>query len=140
MTDVVTNNPDPEAQTYLDGLGRGVLLLQRCEDCGRRQFPPRVLCVSCGSQATTWDEVDGAGMVYARTVNRRAPEPPFEALLPYAVALVDLDAGVRVMARADCRPDEVVTGMRVRVFPDRAPVLLPGLLFSPASPDMDSER
>ena len=51
--------------------------------------------------------------------------------LPYVVALVDLDAGVRVMARADGPPGDVATAMRVTVFPDPDPAVGPGLLFTP---------
>ena len=125
-------NSDPEAQAYFDGLGRGVILLQHCSGCDQRQFPPRVHCVRCGSRELAWDEADGAGTVYAKTVNRRAPEPAFEKFVPYVVALVDLDAGVRVMARADCPAGDVATAMRVSVFPDPDPAVGPGLLFTPA--------
>lgn len=131
MTESRVANSDPEAETYFEGLGRGVILLQHCTGCDRRQFPPRVHCSHCGGRELSWDEADGAGTVYAKTVNRRAPEPAFEKFLPYVVALVDLDAGVRVMARADGPPGDVVTAMRVTVFPDPDPAVGPGLLFAP---------
>jgi uncharacterized OB-fold protein len=130
MTEARAANSDPEAEIYFDGLSRGVILLQRCTGCDRLQFPPRVHCSRCGGRELSWKEVGGAGTVYAKTVNRRAPEPAFEKFLPYAVALVDLDAGVRVMARADCPAGDVVTAMRVNVFPDPDPVVGPGLLFA----------
>jgi uncharacterized OB-fold protein len=131
MTKADVVNPDPEAAAYFEGLGRGLIMVQRCGDCDRRQFPPRAHCSECGSRGLSWEEVQGSGTIYAKTVNRRAPEPAFEKLLPYAVALVDLDAGVRVMARGDCPHGDVATAMRVHVFPDPDPVLLPGLLFTP---------
>jgi uncharacterized OB-fold protein len=122
---------NPDADEYLAGLSRGVVLMQTCATCSQTQFPPRVRCVSCGSASVSFSEVDGQGTVYAKTTNRRAPEPAFDHLVPYSVALVDLDIGVRVMARADCAPPEVRTGGRVRVFADPKPILLPGLLFVP---------
>jgi uncharacterized OB-fold protein len=128
MTDLPFN---PDADAYRDGLGRGVILMQTCAGCGRMQFPARVRCMRCGSAAVELAEVDGAGAVYAKTVSRRAPEEAFSALVPYAVALVDLDVGVRVVARADVVPDEVHTGSRVLVYPDPEPPVLPGLLFRP---------
>jgi len=131
MPESRTANSDPEAEIYFEALGRGVILLQRCASCDRRQFPPRVHCIHCSGRELSWEEVGGAGTVYAKTVNRRAPEPAFEKFIPYVVALVDLDAGVRVMARADCPAGDVVTAMRVNVFPDPAPVVGPGLLFVP---------
>jgi hypothetical protein len=86
--------------------------MQTCAGCGQVQFPARVRCIRCGSAAVELAEVDGAGTVYAKTVSRRAPEEAFAALVPYAVALIDLDVGVRVMARAGVAPDEVHTGAR----------------------------
>jgi uncharacterized OB-fold protein len=134
MTEPSLVNPDPEEGTYFEGLARGLILLQRCAGCDERQFPPRLHCSRCGGRELSWDEVSGNGFVYAMTINRRAPEPAFEKFVPYVVALVDLDAGVRLMARADCPAEEVATGMRARVFPDPDPVLLPGLLFVPEQP------
>jgi uncharacterized OB-fold protein len=92
-----------------------------------------VRCLRCGAAEVEWSEVDGAGIVYAKTVNRRPAEEAFAALVPYAVALVDLDVGVRVMARAGVAADQVRTGGRVVVYPDPEPPVLPGLLFRPVA-------
>jgi uncharacterized protein len=129
---------NPDGAPYVDALGRGVVTVQRCSNCEATQFPPRVHCVACGRQSMRWEEIDGAGTVYAKTVNRRAPEKEFEPLVPYATALVDLDAGVRVLARASCPPDQVVTGMRVKMLPTFEPLGLPSLVFVPAT-GTDSE-
>jgi uncharacterized protein len=124
---------NPDADPYRDGLARGVILMQTCGECGQVQFPSRVRCIHCGAAEVTWTEVDGAGTVYAKTVNRRPAEAAFAALVPYAVALVDLDVGVRVMARAGVAPEQVQTGGRVVVYPDPDPPVLPGLLFRPVA-------
>jgi uncharacterized OB-fold protein len=137
MTEISLVNPDPEAKAYFDGLAGGVILVQHCADCDSRQFPPRMHCIRCVGREISWEEISGDGTVYAKTINRRAPEPAFEKFLPYVVALVDLDAGVRVMARADCPAGDVITGTRVRVFADPEPVVMPGLLFVPAQHDQD---
>ncbi|MCU1491322.1 MAG: hypothetical protein JWM85_2727 [Acidimicrobiaceae bacterium] len=120
---------DPELTTYFEGLRRGELLLQRCDDCARAQFPPRIHCTFCGSRAHVWEPSAGDGTVYAKTVNRRAPESAFEHLVPYVVAFVDLDDGVRVLARADAPPERVQTGMRVQVVADPNPPVGDGLIF-----------
>jgi hypothetical protein len=124
---------NPDADPYREGLARGVILMQTCGECGGVQFPPRVRCLACGAAAVDWAEIDGAGTVYAKAVNRRPAEAAFAPLVPYAVALVDLDAGVRVMARAGVAPDQVRTGGRVVVYPDPEPPVLPGLLFRPVA-------
>jgi uncharacterized OB-fold protein len=85
-----------------------------------------------------WEEIDGLGTIYAKTVNRRAPEKEFEALVPYVTALIDLDAGVRVLARGSSPPDGILTGMRVQVLPTLEPLGLPSLVFVPVT-SSDSE-
>ena len=43
----------------------------------------------------------GRGTIYSMTEVVRAPTPAFSSLVPYVLALVDLDDGVRVMAHAE---------------------------------------
>lgn len=48
-----------------------------------------------------WQISKGIGTIYSVTHVQRAPTDAFRALAPYAIALVDLDEGVRVMAHAN---------------------------------------
>lgn len=97
------------AETYRSYLDAGKLGFQRCRDCGRAVFYPRVLCPHCGSGALEWEESTGRGTVCATTaVHRRDAEP-------YNVILVDLDEGFRMMSRVEDVPaEEVSIGLRVR--------------------------
>jgi uncharacterized OB-fold protein len=65
--------------------------------------------------------------VYAVTVVHRAPSAAFRADVPYAVALVDLDEGFRMLANVvGGAPADVAIGDRVRVaFEPRGAVTLP---------------
>jgi uncharacterized protein len=132
MTDWDVRTPD--AAPYFEGLSRGEVRVQRCLTCCVAQFPFRVHCSHCGGRSVQWETVDGAGTLYAKTINRRAPEKEFEPLVPYAVGLVDLDVGVRVLARAAFPFEQVVTGMRVRLLADPDPIVMPGLVFVPLEP------
>jgi hypothetical protein len=61
-------------------------------------------------------EASGLATVYACTVVRRNRTPAFAARVPYVLALVDLDEGVRLMSNVvDCDPESVHVGQRVRV-------------------------
>jgi uncharacterized OB-fold protein len=54
--------------------------------------------------------------VYSFTVIRQNFSRSFRDLLPYVVALVDLDEGPRLMTNlVGCDPDDVRIGMPVRV-------------------------
>lgn len=92
------------------------LLLQRCEQCQAYQFYPRVVCTRCLSTDLEWQESSGRGEVYTFSVVYRAPSKEFEADVPYAVAIVELPEGVRLLSRiVGCPVDGVRIGMKVRV-------------------------
>ena len=123
MTDV--------SSPFWDAATRGELVLQRCDACARFVWYPRASCPSCGSDALRWTPSPGLGTVYAVSVHHKAPRPELAALTPYAVVLVDLDEGVRMMARASgVVAGDVTVGQRVRWRPDpdggRAFVFEPG--------------
>ena len=99
----------PDAR-YAAFLAEGRLCIQRCGDCGRHVFYPRVLCHHCGGGRLDWVEASGHGIVYATTVIRRRPEEG----PPYNLCLVDLAEGVRLTSRVEgIAPEEVRIGMAV---------------------------
>lgn len=106
------------AQPYVDGLARGELMVQFCERCGAAQRLARFACTRCGHTGLAWKTAAGTGVVWAVTVVERAPAPEFASLVPYALVLVDLDEGARVMGHA---PIGTRIGERVR-----AEVFTPG--------------
>lgn len=93
---------------YQGFLGDGVLALPRCTACARQHFPPRVLCPYCGSDSLSWAECSGRGTVYSTSVLT-----PRDGR-PYAVVLVDLDEGPRMMSSV-VDGSEVAIGDRVLV-------------------------
>jgi uncharacterized OB-fold protein len=102
---------DPLTTPFWRAAERRELSVQRCLGCGHHQFPPRPHCVRCGGVELEWRRAGGEGTIYSLTVVRFpvAPElPP-----PYAVALVELDEGPRLLANLDGPPGPI--GARVRV-------------------------
>jgi uncharacterized OB-fold protein len=109
-------SPDTDIDTgpYWQGERVGELRLQRCDTCGATVFHPRVVCPRCFGGELHWFTAAGTGTVYSYTVTRRAGEFTGEALVTRA--LVDLDAGVRVLARiVGADPAIVRIGMRVQM-------------------------
>ncbi|SPA34267.1 conserved hypothetical protein [Cupriavidus taiwanensis] len=106
---------------YWQAAAQGRLVVQGCRACGHRQFYPRTLCVACGSDQVEWAEVSAFGSIYTFTVNHRAPNAFMKARLPYVVAIVELDEGVRMMANIiNAPPEAVAIGKRVRVVFEKA--------------------
>jgi uncharacterized OB-fold protein len=73
-------------------------VLPRCEACGEFRFPPRLRCPRCGQTHTEWVAASGRGSVYSYVVVHQRLHPAFDANLPYAVALVQLEEGPRMLA------------------------------------------
>jgi hypothetical protein len=89
-------------------------VIQRCEENGHIQLYGRDRCNQCAS-AVAWVDATGRGTIYSFTVIRQNYFRPFSEMVPYVVALIDLEEGPRVMTNIDgCQPDEVQVGMAVR--------------------------
>ncbi|MFG1359141.1 Zn-ribbon domain-containing OB-fold protein [Xanthobacter pseudotagetidis] len=84
MTSILSAPPDLE--------------ILRCAACGRLDPGPRELCPSCFSPNLEKVAVPGRGALVSWTLVRRPPSR-FQADGPYAVAVVDLDCGVRLTGR-----------------------------------------
>ena len=70
---------------------------------------------NCLRENPEFVESPGVGTIYTFTVIRRAPLPAFAARVPYVLAFVDLDEGVRLVTNiVDCDPQSVRIGQRVR--------------------------
>ena len=107
---------DEESRGYWEALARHELYFQRCRDCGTKRFYPRALCPRCLSSATEWVRASGWGTVYSFTVTHQNQAPGFREELPYVLAIVELDEGVRMMTNVvGCAPDAVRIGMPVQV-------------------------
>lgn len=113
-------DPDPVSARYWSAAARGELLVQRCPDCGARQFYPRALCTACGGEPD-WEAVSGRGTVHTFTVVRQYGIAPFREEVPYVVAMVDLAEGPRVLTNlVQCDPEQVTVGMAVEAVVVRA--------------------
>jgi uncharacterized OB-fold protein len=106
-----TNEQGGAEARYQAALNEGRFLIQRCNDCDKHVFYPRVVCPHCGGASLAWVEPKGTGVVYSTTTVRRKPDAGGD----YDVALIELDEGVRMMSRVEgLPPTEVKIGMRVR--------------------------
>jgi uncharacterized OB-fold protein len=69
----------------------------------------------------SWVAAPPRGTVYTYTIVRRAPSEEFRDRAPYVVALVDLDAGPRLMGNVvGAGAEEIQIGARVAVAFDLA--------------------
>ena len=107
---------DEETRGFWEACARHELYLQRCRDCGRFRHPPRAVCPACLSSRIEWVRSSGRGTVYSFTVTQQNQVPAFRDRLPYVLAYVELEEGVRLMTNVVGRAAEAVhVGMRVEV-------------------------
>ncbi|MFE7410688.1 bifunctional MaoC family dehydratase N-terminal/OB-fold nucleic acid binding domain-containing protein [Streptomyces laurentii] len=99
---------------FWDGVAGHRLLIQRCTTCATLRFPWLPGCNGCGSRVWDTVEASGEGTVYSYVVMHHPPFPAFDP--PYAVVLVELAEGVRVISNIVGVPyDKVRIGMPVRL-------------------------
>jgi len=116
MSALIEPPASDEAAPFWEATRRGELVLPWCRACERPFWYPRAICPRCLGDAVDWRSASGNGVVYAVSV-QHLPGPGRDAADgPYAVVLVELAEGVRVMGNVlECAPDDVHVGMRVRV-------------------------
>ncbi|MGH2793842.1 MAG: bifunctional MaoC family dehydratase N-terminal/OB-fold nucleic acid binding domain-containing protein [Actinomycetota bacterium] len=103
-----------DTEFFWKGAADGELLIQRCTSCKALRHPPRTMCGECAS--LEWDTIrsTGRGEIFSHVVVHHPPVPGFE--MPYAVALVALEEGTRLVTSiVGVDPTEVRIGMPVEV-------------------------
>ena len=107
---------DPDTAAFWAGAREHRFLVRHCNACGRKHFYPRHYCPHCWSENCEWRPSSGRGRLYSYTVIHETDVPAFRERLPYIVALVDLEEGVRVVSNVvECTPEIVHVGMPVEV-------------------------
>jgi uncharacterized protein len=101
--------PSAAGLPFWDATRERRLVLQWCLDCEEPVHFPREVCPRCLGGRFDWREASGDAEVYSVVVEHRAEEP-------YAVALVDLREGVRMLTNVVGVPaTDVTVGMPVQV-------------------------
>ncbi len=131
--DKPTPVPDAETKPFWDGCNEHMLLLQACTACGHKRFPPTRFCPHCSAAGAEWVESNGHGRVFSWIVVRHpVPRDVYAGEVPYVVALIALDEGVRMASNiVSIAPEDVTADMKVRVVFREAASGLTLPLFEP---------
>ncbi len=120
MIDTQTHKPIPPihpwTQPFWQAAREHRLVVQRCQDCGRNIFYPRLHCPFCLSGKLGWIECSGRGRVYTFSVVQNNAPSAFNDDMPFVIAIVRLEEGVQIMTNiVGCNPAEVRCDMPVSV-------------------------
>jgi uncharacterized OB-fold protein len=104
------------AEWYAANAAAATLTIQRCGECDAWRHPARYRCAHCHSDARSFVAIDAAGWLVTHSVSHRALHPSFAEVVPYALGVVELDVGPRLLAvvRTD-DPGSLADGARVAV-------------------------
>ena len=125
--------PTPETAAFWEGTKAGELRLQRCRSCSKAYFYPRPFCPDCLSEDVEWFAASGRATLHTYVINHRPP-PGFENDAPYAIAVVQLEEGPRMMTNIvgiENTPENLVLDMDLEVvFEEQGDQVVPR--FKPA--------
>lgn len=99
------------SKTFQEGLDRGELRYLRCVACDEPLPYGAHLCASCGSTRLSWAGGSGRARLLSYVIYHRSYVP--EVAAPYAVAIVQLSEGPRLLA-----PLEMSEGVRFEAGAD----------------------
>lgn len=124
----------PESQPFWKGCAEERLIVPWCGDCHRFHFYPRRFCPHCDARDIEWREASGDGTVYSFAVVQKPIEKAFSSLVPYVIAIVELEEGIRMLSHVvDVDPAGIRCGMRVRVRYRKVSDALTVPVFGPAT-------
>ena len=116
-----TTTQAPVAEGLFQGSGAAARLIgTRCASCGAHYFPKSLSCRNPQCRDKKLEDVlfGNRGTLYSYTVQAYRPPALFrmDDWAPYAIALVELPEGLRVMGMlTGCRNDEIRIGMDVEL-------------------------
>jgi len=107
---------NPWAEPFWKGAREKKLMVQRCKDCKKHIFYPRIYCPFCFSDKMEWVKVSGKGKIYSYTVVQNNPPSAFMKDLPFVIAIIKLDEGVQMLTNiVGCDPQQIKCDMPVEV-------------------------
>jgi uncharacterized OB-fold protein len=119
--------PDEPGAPFFEGALQGKLMVLRCSACGTFMSPVagigaalRPRCVTCFSGELAWAPSTGKATLYSFVVMHQLYDEAFAAEVPYNIAVVETEEGVRLTSQVvDCPNDALEIGMSLEVTFER---------------------
>ena len=87
----------------------------KCKSCGNVSFPPRLICPECKSREFETIKLSDEGKILTYTIIRVASDA-FSKITPFAIAVIAVDSGARLMTQITDSPiDKVKIGEKVKL-------------------------
>ncbi len=119
--------PDEASAPFFAGALEHKLMLLRCAACDTYMSPTAYLgvplrprCLHCFSPELVWAPSSGRATLYSFALMHQLYDEAFAAELPYNIAVVETEEGVRLTSQVvGCPNDELEIGMTLEVTFER---------------------
>jgi len=109
--------PTPISAGFWEATARRELVLQRCHGCRSWRHYPQPMCPSCHSMEWGWERASGRGEIYSFVVAHRAFQAFWADKVPYVIATIELEEGVRMVDdMLELPPEQARIGLPVEVW------------------------
>lgn len=109
--------PDEASEPFFEGAREHRLMIQQCAMCGTAHWPVKSRCSVCFSMDIAWVQASGKGTLYTFSLMYQIMHPGFASEVPYNVAEVDLEEGLRVISTiVGCSNADLRIGMPLEVI------------------------
>ena len=106
---------DVDTEAWWTAVQDRTLLINACGSCERNSLSVRPFCPHCWSEDVRAVPASGRSRLYTWSVVHRNAAP-FDARVPYVVAMVDLTEGARLMTEVvDCPAEHLSAGMELAI-------------------------
>lgn len=128
------------SKPFWQGLKEGEIRIQQCNQCDGWVFFPRRHCSHCMSHDLVWKPVSGKGKLYSYTLTRIPTLPEFADEMPQALAVVELEQGVRINTTlVGLEEEQIKIGMELKPVLNQVDAKGNTLLrFTAADSELDS--
>ncbi|MGW8426411.1 Zn-ribbon domain-containing OB-fold protein [Peribacillus simplex] len=94
----------------------GKLIVQECTETKKKVWPPRFVSPYAPGAELEWVPIKGIGEIYTYNIVYRGFFPYYKDKVPYALVVVDLGEGIRMLGNTvGMDPTKVHCGMRMEV-------------------------
>jgi uncharacterized OB-fold protein len=109
-------NPTAETKPFWDYCKQHELRMQKCTQCGHIRSYGSGICPQCSSTDNEWVKFSGKGKVYSFSIVHYVYNKAFANDVPYAVASIELEHGVRMLSNIiGCKMEDITVDMPVEV-------------------------
>lgn len=108
--------PPKDTEWFWNRCNDEELVVLECDACESRRLLPSDSCTECWHEESNIIVCQGGGTIESYTVMHYPHSQPFEGDVPYVIAIIEVDEGVRFMSNlVECEPNTVNIGDKVEI-------------------------